>query len=283
MKGTTGLVLEGGGMRGMFTAGVLDVMMENHIEVNRVVGVSAGAVFGCNYKSKQIGRVIRYNTKYCNDSRYISLKSLITTGDLYNVKFCYHDLPERLDPFDTDKYSKNKIEFFATCTDVESGKAVYHNCKTGRDNDTLWFQASASMPFVARIVEIDGHKYLDGGIADSIPVKWMRDSGVIKNIIVLTQPNGYRKEKSPMAQLMKIFYHRYPALIEAMANRHKVYNETLDFISELEKGNDTLVIRPSRKINISRTERNPNTLWEMYNLGRNDATERINELIEFTK
>ena len=283
MKGTTGLVLEGGGMRGMYTAGVLDVMMENHIEVNRVVGVSAGAVFGCNYKSKQIGRVIRYNTKYCNDSRYISLKSLITTGDLYNVKFCYHDLPERLDPFDTDKYSKNKIEFFATCTDVESGKAVYHNCKTGRDNDTLWFQASASMPFVARIVEIDGHKYLDGGIADSIPVKWMRDSGVIKNIIVLTQPNGYRKEKSPMAQLMKIFYHRYPALIEEMANRHKVYNETLDYISELEKGNDTLVIRPSRKINISRTERNPNTLWEMYNLGRNDATERINELIEFTK
>ena len=199
------------------------------------------------------------------------------------MKFCYHDLPERLDPFDTDKYSKNKIEFFATCTDVESGKAVYHNCKTGRDNDTLWFQASASMPFVARIVEIDGHKYLDGGIADSIPVKWMRDSGVIKNIIVLTQPNGYRKEKSSMAQLMKIFYHRYPALIEAMANRHKVYNETLDYISELEKGNDTLVIRPSRKINISRTERNPNTLWEMYNLGRNDATERINELIEFTK
>ena len=120
----TGLVLEGGGMRGMYTAGVLDVMMENHIEVNRVVGVSAGAVFGCNYKSKQIGRVIRYNTKYCNDSRYISLKSLITTGDLYNVKFCYHDLPERLDPFDTDKYSKNKIEFFATCTDEESGKAV---------------------------------------------------------------------------------------------------------------------------------------------------------------
>ena len=158
MKGTTGLVLEGGGMRGMYTAGVLDVMMENHIEVNRVVGVSAGAVFGCNYKSKQIGRVIRYNTKYCNNSRYISLKSLITTGDLYNVKFCYHDLPERLDPFDTDTYSKNKIEFFATCTDVESGKAVYHNCKTGRDNDTLWFQASASMPFVARIVEIDGHK-----------------------------------------------------------------------------------------------------------------------------
>ncbi|MGN0231994.1 MAG: patatin family protein [Muribaculaceae bacterium] len=283
MNATTGLVLEGGGMRGMYTAGVLDVMMENHIEVNRVVGVSAGAVFGCNYKSKQIGRVIRYNAKYCNDSRYISLKSLITTGDLYNVKFCYHDIPERLDPFDTETYSNNYIDFFATCTDVESGKAVYQNCKTGRGNDTLWLQASASMPFVARIVEIDGNKYLDGGIADSIPIKWMRECGVNRNIIVLTQPNGYRKKKSPMARLMKLFYHRYPDLIEAMANRHAVYNETLDYISELEKGNDTLVIRPSRKINISRTERNPNKLWDMYNLGRNDATERINGLIEFTK
>ena len=279
----TGLVLEGGAMRGMYTAGVLDVMMENNIWVDGAVGVSAGAVFGCNYKSKQIGRTIRYNKKYGRDPRYAGFHSLLKTGDYFGTEFCYHEIPEKLDPFDSETFQKNPAEFYVVGTDVTTGKAVYHNCKTGRDNDTLWFQASASMPFVARIVEIDGHKYLDGGIADSIPVKWMRDSGVIKNIIVLTQPNGYRKEKSPMAQLMKIFYHRYPALIEAMANRHKVYNETLDYISELEKGNDTLVIRPSRKINISRTERNPNTLWEMYNLGRNDATERINELIEFTK
>lgn len=165
----TGLVLEGGAMRGMFTAGVMDVLMENGVDFDGVIGVSAGAAFGCNYKSKQIGRVIRYNTRFCADKRYGGLGSLVKTGDIYNTDFCYGTVPLELDPFDFTAYDANPQEFYVVCTDIESGQPVYHKYLGQSDHGFDWIRASASMPLVSRIVEIEGRKLLDGGIADSSP------------------------------------------------------------------------------------------------------------------
>ncbi|MBR5459730.1 MAG: patatin family protein, partial [Clostridia bacterium] len=164
-----GLILEGGAMRGMFTAGVLDVFMENGVELDGVIGVSAGAAFGCNYKSRQHGRVLRYNTKYVRDKRYCGLGVLLKTGDIFSADFCYNEIPLIHDPFDFDTFEKNPVEFYAVCTDLETGSAVYKRLDSRRDNCLEWIRASASMPLVSRIVEIDGQKLLDGGIADSIP------------------------------------------------------------------------------------------------------------------
>ena len=186
----TGLVLEGGAMRGLYTAGVLDILMENGITVDGAVGVSAGAVFGCNYKSGQIGRVLRYNLAYCRDPRYMGLRSLIRTGDLYGEQFCYHDIPDRLDPFDREAFRKNPMAFYVVCTDVHTGEAVYYRLSDGGDRDIQWMRASASMPLVSRTVQVDGYELLDGGIADSIPIAWFRSQGYTRNLVILTQPAG---------------------------------------------------------------------------------------------
>ena len=192
----TGLVLEGGAMRGMFTAGVLDVLMEHGIVLDGAIGVSAGAVFGCNYKSHQIGRVIRYNTQYCNDKRYASFGNLLRTGNLYSEQFCYHTVPEKLDVFDTKAFAENPMDFFVVCTDVRTGDPIYHKCRTGDAEDIQWMQASASMPLAAKIVKIGHYQLLDGGIADSIPVRFFESIGYKRNLIVLTQPKGFVKKKN---------------------------------------------------------------------------------------
>ena len=267
----TGLVLEGGAMRGMYTAGVLDVMMENDIHVDGIVGVSAGAVFGCNYKSKQIGRAIRYNTAYCRDPRYISVRSLITTGDLYGEQFCYHEIPDVLDPFDREAYAANPIDFYVTCTDVHTGQPVYHLCNKGDAEDLQWMRASASMPLAARVVSVSGHDLLDGGVSDSIPIAWFRSIGYDRNIVILTQPDGYRKKKSNITLLIKLALRKYPAVAEAAKTRHKRYNAALDELCELKDSGNIFLLQPSQKIKISRTERNPDILQEQYQLGRLDA------------
>ena len=194
----TGLVLEGGAMRGMFTAGVLDVLMEHGIVLDGAIGVSAGAVFGCNYKSHQIGRVIRYNTQYCNDKRYASFGNLLRTGNLYSEQFCYHTVPEKLDVFDAKAFAENPMDFFVVCTDVRTGDPIYHKCRTGDAEDIQWMQASASMPLAAKIVKIGHYQLLDGGIADSIPVRFFESIGYKRNLIVLTQPKGFVKKKNKM-------------------------------------------------------------------------------------
>ena len=196
MNQKTGLVLEGGAMRGMFTAGVLDVMMENEIKLDGAMGVSAGAVFGCNYKSGQIGRSLRYNMRFCDDPRYCSVESLIRTGDLYGVQFCYDEIPNKLDPFDVKAFKENPMPFYAVCTNVETGKAIHKRLDNGDEKDMEYFRASASMPLVSRIVEVDGYKLLDGGITDSIPLAAMERRGYERNVVVLTQPLGFVKEKS---------------------------------------------------------------------------------------
>ena len=276
----TGLVLEGGAMRGMYTAGVLDVLMEKGIQMDGVVGVSAGAVFGSNYKSRQIGRSVRYNTKYCRDPRYGDFRSLIKSGDIYEEKFCYHELPEKLDPFDWDTYKNNPMDFYVVCTDVDTGRAVYHRC-TGDKKDLRWIQASASMPFVSRIVRNDGRQLLDGGISDSIPINWFRSIGYEKNLVVLTRPKGYRKKPPRGLPFLLHKIRQYPALSLAMKTRHIRYNQTLDQLPELEKAGLALVLRPSRRIKVSKLERNPWKLKALYKLGRKDTMQRLEEIRRF--
>ena len=274
----TGLVLEGGAMRGMFTAGVMDVLMENGVDFDGVIGVSAGAAFGSNYKSKQIGRVIRYNTRFCADKRYGGLGSLVKTGDIYNTDFCYGTVPLELDPFDFTAYDANPQEFYVVCTDIESGQPVYHIYLGQRDHGFDWIRASASMPLVSRIVEIEGRKLLDGGIADSIPVRYFQSIGYDRNVVVLTQPKGYRKGKNSIMPLIRHKYKRYPNLVTAMENRPAMYNETVDHIAQEETAGRLLVIRPPQALPVDRVEKNPEHLKAAYNIGRQEAEKRLAEV-----
>lgn len=276
-----GLILEGGAMRGMFTAGVLDVMMEAGIEYDGIVGVSAGAAFGCNYKSKQIGRAVRYNMKYCNDRRYSGIVSLIKTGNIYSTDFAYGEVPLKYDVFDFDTYQSNPMEFYVVCTDIETGNAVYHSYKGKEDHCFDWIRASASMPMVSQIVEIDGQKFLDGGISDSIPVRYFEEMGYDKNVVVLTQPEYYQKKKNRLMPLIRVKYRKYPKLVETMENRHLVYNQTLAYIKEQEKQGKLFVIRPKEKLQIGKVEKNPEKLKEIYDIGRETATSRISELKKY--
>ncbi len=274
----TGLILEGGAMRGMFTAGVIDVMMEAGIVFDGVIGVSAGAAFGCNYKSRQIGRVIRYNTRFCQDKRYGGFRVLLKTGDYYSREFCYEEVPLHHDVFDFDAFESNPMEFHVVCTDVESGKPVYHLYGDRTDHAFEWIRASASMPLVSRIVEIDGTKLLDGGIADSVPVQYFESIGYDRNIVVLTRPEGYRKKKDSLLPLMKLKYRDYPKLVETMANRHVEYNDTLDYIARREQAGELLVIRPEAPLPVKRTEKDPEKLRQAYEIGRRTAARRIEEI-----
>ncbi|MGN1142351.1 MAG: patatin family protein [Oliverpabstia sp.] len=277
----TGLILEGGAMRGLFTAGVIDVLMENAVRFDGIIGVSAGAAFGCNYKSGQIGRVVRYNTKYCKDKRYCGISSLLKTGNIYNTDFCYGEVPLNLDAFDFDAYGKNPAEFYVVCTDIEDGKAVYHKYTGWEDHGFDWIRASASMPLVSQIVEIDGQKLLDGGISDSIPVQFFSGMGYTRNVVVLTQPEGYRKEKNHALAFIRRKYRNYPNLVKAMENRHVMYNGELDYISEEEASGRLFVIRPEAALPVSRVEKKPERLQSAYELGRKTAEKRLSELIRF--
>ena len=277
----TGLIMEGGAMRGMFTAGVLDVLMENGLVADGAIGVSAGAVFGCNYKSHQIGRVIRYNTEYCNDKRYASFKNLVKTGNLYSEQFCYHEVPEKLDPFDEAAFAASPMDFFVVCTDVKTGEPIYHKCRKGDAEDVLWMEASASMPLAAKIVKIGHYGLLDGGVADSIPVRFFESIGYKRNLIILTQPKGYIKKKNKFLPAIRAKYFRYPAFVEAVADRHERYNETLSYISMLEQAGKDYVIRPPIPLEIGAMERDPAQLRRVYETGRAVAQIQVEKIRDF--
>lgn len=279
----TGLILEGGGMRGLFTAGVMDVFMENGIEFDAAIGVSAGAAFGCNFKSRQIGRVIRYNKQFAKDPRFCSLRSLIKTGDLFGAEFCYHTIPDTIDIFDTQAYIDNPMDFYVVVTDVETGEAVYVNSDEAGDDSLEYFRASASMPLVSRAVKIKGRKYLDGGIADSVPLQYFESISFKKNVIILTQPAGYVKKPSSAVKLMKYALKEYPTVAKTMENRHNEYNETLALIAEREKSGDALVIRPEAALEICRIEHNPDVMQRVYEQGRAVAEKRLEEIKSFIK
>ncbi|MBQ4553855.1 MAG: patatin family protein [Spirochaetaceae bacterium] len=276
-----GLVLEGGGHRGIFTAGILDVFLENDISFDGVIGVSAGAVHGASFLSKQKGRSLRYALKYCKDKRYMGVGSLLKTGDYFNVDFCYYQLPQILDPFDNETFENQTSKYYTVSTDVESGKAVYHQCRSLRDDYIKWIVSSASMPLVARIVNVEGQKLLDGGVADSIPETAFRKMGYTKNVVILTQPKGYEKSKNAMLPLIKLVYKKYPKFVEAVENRHLIYNQQLKDLEKLEKSGDVYVLRPKVDLVASRTERNPQKMQDTYNQGRELALEEVEKIKAF--
>ena len=276
-----GLILEGGAMRGLFTAGILDVMMENGLMADAVVGVSAGAVFGCNFKSRQIGRTIRYNKKYCRNWRYASLRSLLLTGNYYGADFCYRRIPEELEVFDVKTYRSNDMTFDVVATDLDTGKPVYHRCETAMGEDLKWMRASASMPLASRPVEIDGHQYLDGGIADSIPIKYMESLGFPHSIVILTQPQGFVKQPNRFLPILRRVLRRYPEAVRALEDRHIRYNETLRYILEKEKAGQILVIRPDEALNIGAMSRDENEFQRVYDLGRVMGERKLSDIRTF--
>ena len=276
-----GFVLEGGAMRGMYTAGVLDTFLENNIEVDGIIGVSAGVLFGVNYLSKQKGRVIRYNKRFINDRRYMGLWSLLTTGNIINKEFSFYEVPQKLDVFDNDTFMKSKIDFWATVTNMETGNAEYIKL------DDLFAQmevlrATSAMPYVSKIVELENGKYLDGGISDSIPVEKCKELGFDKVIVVLTRPLDYRKRK-PKEFLAKTYYRKYPKFAKTLNNRYKMYNETVEKIIDMENKKEIFVIRPTRLVKVKRIEKDPNKLQEMYELGIEDAKNSLEKLNEYIK
>lgn len=278
-----GLVMEGGAMRGLFTAGITDVFMENGIRFDGGIGTSAGAAFGCNYKSGQIGRALRYNKEYCSDKRYISMSGLLKTGNLYSSDFCYHEIPEKLDKFDFDAFNEDPMEFYITCTNIETGLAVHHKHDKDRDDFYTfleWIRASCAMPMVEQIVEIDGLKLLDGGVADSVPVKFFEEIGYDRNVVILTQPLTYVKKKIKYGAAAKAMYHEYPKLTEAMLDRHERYNEDYEYIHEKELKGELLVIRPDDSLNI-KVSNKPEELQRVYNIGRHMGLAELKRVQEF--
>ena len=281
MKKETGVVLEGGGMRGMYTAGVLDVWMEHGITADGVVGVSAGAAFGYNFKSRQIGRAIRYNKAYCADKRYAGVGNWLRTGDIYSKDFAYGEVPLKLDPIDDATFTAWPMRFVAVATDIDTGEAVYRELEHGDARDIEWIRASASIPVASRPVEIGGRKLLDGGVADSIPVEWMLGEGYRKVAVVLTRPKGYRKEPNSLMPLLRLWLHKYPHLVEKLDDRHVRYNACLDVIEELERAGRIFVVRPSRDVSAPAICRDPDKLEEIYQVGRADGQASVAALQEF--
>ena len=276
----TGLVLEGGGKRGIYAAGVLDVLLENNIWTDGLIGTSAGAVNGCSYVSNQYERNLRYNIRFAKEKRYMSIYSLITTGNVVGTDFAYNILPNKLEVFDYDAFEKSPVAYYVTCSNVETGKAEYIQCKSLRGKNMDYLRASASLPYVSQIVEIDGKKYLDGGICDSIPLKAFQNMGYEKNLVVLTRPKGYIK-KPENNLLANLYYRKYPAFVTALRNRYAVYNRTLKYIEQQEKQGNILVLRPSESIRVGRMEQDPERLKQMYELGKNDAGQMLDAIASF--
>ena len=268
----TGLVMEGGALKGVFSAGVADEFMERGVNFDGAAGVSAGAIFGTNVKSRQIGRCIRYNIKYCKDPRYVSLRSFFKTGGLFGGEFCFYTLTYELDPFDVEAFRNNPMEFYSVSTDVLTGKPVYYKSETGDpETDMPWIQASAAMPLLARTMEIDGGKYLDGGISDPIPLRYMESLGYGKNVVIRTRPGDYRMGPPWYMGMIRHKYRKYPALVKAMEDRHIVYNETVEYIGRREKAGKVYVFQPDRELAVRMAEHDPKKLMASYEHGREVA------------
>lgn len=276
----TGLVLEGGAMRGLFTAGVIDVLMENGIEFPAFVGVSAGAAFGCNYKSRQIGRALRYNKRFCRDPRYCSFRSLFKTGDVFGAQFCYHEVPNTLDTFDVKAFDENPMAFYLVASDVETGTPFYKKIDHADDTAYEWIRASASMPIVSRVVELDGKKFLDGGVTDSIPLAFM-ERQYDRNVVVLTRPRDYQKQPASKLWLYRLTLRKYPNMLRAVRERHLMYNEQRAHVFAQEKAGKAFVICPDKPLEVGRMEHDPEQLQKAYDTGRQTALRQLGALKRF--
>ena len=279
-----GLVLEGGSLRGLYSAGVLDIMMDNDINIDCIVGTSAGALFGPNYFSNQRGRAIRYNKRFCKDRRNISMLSFILTGNVVNKNFAYYKITKELDIFDNETFMKSGKELYVTATNIESGKCEYFKINDVLE-DMEKLRATSAIPIMTRPVKIDDKYYLDGGVSDSIPVKKCLELGCDKVIVVLTQPEGFIKKKisDKKVKTIKFVFRKYPKLVERMLNRHNDYNECIEYINELEKEGKAFVIRPSEKLDIDLIERNPEKLEDIYQIGIKDMKKKIKNLKKYLK
>lgn len=275
-----GLVVEGGGMRGVYTAGVLDYFMEKNLYFDDCYGVSAGACHISSYVSKQIGRSIKVTLDYINDKRYCSVNSLIKTGDMFGVEMLYDLIPNKLELYDYDTFNKFKGNFYSVVTNCKTGKAEYIKIKDMK-KDIIAVRASSSLPLLSRIVEINGKEYLDGGITDSIPIKKSIKDGHKKNVVILTRDKTYRKSKPKFLSFFKLKYKKYPNLVKAIENRYKMYNETLDFLEEEKAKNKVFIIQPKLPVKISRIEKDKDKLKELYDQGYEDAKELYEDLMKF--
>ena len=277
----TGLVLEGGGMRGMYTCGILDVLMENGIYLDGMVGVSAGIAFGCNYKSRQAGRALRYNVRFAKDRRYSGIMSLLKTGNYYNAHFAYKLVPTHYDVFDYNVFEDTSMECYAVCFDVNTGKGIYQRLDRVNNDFFEWIRASASMPVVAQPVEVGGRLLLDGGLADSIPLEFMMSKGYERNVVILTREEGYRKTAEHSMWLMKPLLRKWPKVIEALERRPAMYNRQLQQVREQERKGTAFVFRPLKPLDVSRTTHDAQEMNRVYQQGREEALQRLEELKKF--
>ena len=275
-----GLVLEGGGMRGLYTAGVLDVFMNKNIYFPYVIGVSAGACNAASYISRQKGRNKKVSIDYIGDSRYLSYRNFFKEGSIFGMNFMFEEIPNKLIPFDYHTYNNSKETFVIVATDCNTGTPVYFYKKTGHDILNQ-LKASSSLPFLSPIVDINGMKLLDGGIVDSIPIKKSIKDGNKKNVVILTQNKNYRKRPSKGNFVAKTVYKKYDKIIDALNNRYKMYNETLDFIDELELKKEIFVIRPKKALDVGRLEKNKFKLEELFHQGYSDCEDCYNQLNEW--
>lgn len=277
-----GIVFEGGGLRGIFAAGVIDYLLDNGIIIKNVMGVSAGACHACSYVSGQRGRSYAVSTDYLEDKRYMSMRNLRTTGDLFGSEFIYHTIPEELYPLDNEYFLNSGISFRAVVTNCITGKAEYPEIKDlFKDVDIV--RASSSLPMFARMVDINGTPYMDGGISDSVPVKASEELGCARNIVVLTRPAGYRKKHERMMPVIKTKYHNYPEMTAALDNRYKVYNETMEYIDEGIGKGTILRIAPVKDLGIGRLEKDKNKLKLAYEEGYFVAEAMGEQIKQFLK
>ena len=275
-----GLVLEGGGMRALFTAGVLDALLDiKELDIDGIVGVSAGALFGVNYVSGQKERAIRYNKKYARDKRYMGFYSWITTGNAVNEEFAFYEIPFKLDVFDQEKFKQSKIDFYVVMTNVESGKPQYVLIKDVF-KQMEYLRATSALPFASKIIEINGKKYLDGGISDSIPIDYCEGLGYDKIILVLTRPKNTHKEDK-LNFLYKLVYRKYPNLVERLINMGKDYEVVLKKIKDLENKNKIFVIRPPEVLKIGRLEKNEDKIQNVYDIGLNTGIKEKENLLKY--
>lgn len=273
----TALVLEGGGLRGVFTCGVLDCFMERGIRFPFTVGVSAGACNGLSYMSGQKGRARASNIDLMDKHHYIGLKYLLTQGCIMDFKLLFEDFPQRIIPYDYDAYFSNPDRFVMVTTNCITGQAEYFEEKSSPDRVMDIVRASSSLPFVCRISYVDGVPMLDGGIADSIPVEYASRQGYEKIIVVLTRNRGYRK-KEGRNPLMKLFYRKYPALQKAIAGRNAEYNRTMELIERMEDEGRMTVLRPLKPVEVGRMEKDTDKLRALYDEGYAIAQQLMIEL-----
>ena len=279
---SSSLILEGGGMRGVYTAGVLDYFMERKLELATVYGVSAGALNGANYKSRQIGRSINTFTGFMGDKRYSGPKYLLTTGDWFNKDFVYGTIPNLLDKVDWEGFRKSPTALYAVLANVRTGRAEYKELKDVQipvEMDIL--RASASLPILSKPVHIDGEVYLDGGICDSIPLRKSIADGHAKNVVILTRDKGYVKTAGSNNIAADTLYRKYPNFRQAMKSRHIVYNSQVRFVHKNAADGKAFVIQPKEPVSIGRLEKDKKKLWTLYHQGFNDAKECYDRLIEF--